>query len=278
MVEGNSRQFVASDGYPLHYRHWVPVSDTRGCVIALHGIQSHAGWYEYSSQRLCEAGYEVRFLDRRGSGRNDADRGHAPHAERLINDVVQFLSAYRAETAPSTPVTLMGISWGGKLATVVASRRPELINRLALLYPGLAARVRPKWYQRLLLRLAVGSRARKQIPIPLSDPALFTDNSEAQAFIRDDRLALRAATVGLLNASLDLDAEAPAAVARIHCPVLLMMAGRDRIIDNERTKALFERLATLDRTLKVYPNAAHTLEFEPDRKAIFADLIEWLNT
>ena len=55
----------------------------RGYVVALHGIQSHSGWYEYSSGRMCEAGFEVRFLDRRGSGENTEDRGHAVHPDRL---------------------------------------------------------------------------------------------------------------------------------------------------------------------------------------------------
>ena len=65
---------VASDGYRLFARHWRPNGQPRGFVVALHGIQSHSGWYEYSSGRLCEAGYDVLFLDRRGSGRNFSRR------------------------------------------------------------------------------------------------------------------------------------------------------------------------------------------------------------
>ena len=120
------REFTASDGYRLHYRFYGPQgSETpRGFVVALHGIQSHAGWYEHSSRRLADTGYEIIFLDRRGSGLNEEDRGHAPHVDRLVNDVVQLLSAVRRRRdrqAPSAPIILSAVSWGGKLAAVVCS-------------------------------------------------------------------------------------------------------------------------------------------------------------
>ena len=34
------------DGYQAYARYWAP-ADCRGGVLYVHGIQSHAGWYEY---------------------------------------------------------------------------------------------------------------------------------------------------------------------------------------------------------------------------------------
>jgi alpha-beta hydrolase superfamily lysophospholipase len=272
-------RFTASDGYQFHYRHW-PAAAPRGYVVALHGIQSHSGWYAYSSRRLCETGFDVRFLDRRGSGLNEADRGHAVHPDRLINDVVQFLSAVRHvrdRKSPESPVILLGVSWGGKLAAAVAGRRPELCDGLALLYPGLRPRIAPSRWQRLQLILAMRTdKQQRLVPIPLDDPELFTAEPQWQQFIRSDGLSLHEATVGFLSASASLDAELPSLVTNIRCPVLLMLAGRDRIIDNEATQALFNRFGSTDRHLLVYEHAAHTLEFEPNRERIFDDLIGWL--
>jgi len=274
------QRFTASDGYRLHYRHW-PAAEPKGFVVALHGIQSHSGWYAYSSGRLSEAGFDVRFLDRRGSGLNERDRGHAVHQDRLVNDVAQFLSFVRHERdehAPQAPVVLLGVSWGGKLAAVVAGRRPELCDALALLYPGLKPRICLSLWQRLSLKLAMrAGKQRRLAPIPLDDPELFTAEPDWQRFIRDDELALHEASVSFYSASVALDAELPARVADIRCPVLLMLAGRDRIIDNDATKSLFARFDSCDQRLLVYPDAAHTLEFEPDHERIFADLIGWLN-
>ena len=74
--------FTASDGYRCHYRRYVPPESgpaVRAHVVCIHGIQSHSGWYEYSCSRLRQAGYLVSFLDRRGAGLNDQDRGDTPN-------------------------------------------------------------------------------------------------------------------------------------------------------------------------------------------------------
>lgn len=276
-------RFTASDGYRLRFRHWRPDCDRpRGYVVALHGIQSHSGWYLHSSSRLCELGFDVRFLDRRGSGLNEAERGHAVHHDRLVNDVTSFLAHTRYEArgnSPASAIILLSVSWGGKLAAVTAARRPELIDALALLYPGICAKLSVRPHQQLGLWLAdrLGV-SRRLCPIPLDDPALFTGQPQWQEYIRKDTLALRRASVGFLKASLALDREASRAPERIVSPVLLMLAGRDRITDNDATIRYFNRFASSDPTLIEYPEAEHTLEFEPDRERFIADLCDWVES
>ncbi|MEX0717155.1 MAG: alpha/beta fold hydrolase [Planctomycetaceae bacterium] len=282
-AESEVRVCVTSDGYRLHHHHWAAaVRRPRGYVVALHGIQSHAGWYDYSNGRLAEAGYDVRFLDRRGSGVNEAARGHAPHGDRLINDVAQVLADARRErnrAAPGAPVVLLGVSWGGKLAAAVAAKRPELVDALALLYPGIRPRIRPGWWQSLLLRLAEFHNYRYGLArVPLDDPRLFTSEPRWQWFIRDDPLALRQVTWGLLVAGNQLGRIAEKAPPRLRSPLLLMLAGRDRIIDTPAMRDYFEQIAAPRKRLIEYPEAAHTLEFEPDRDRFVDDLIDWLES
>lgn len=275
-------QIVASDGYRLSTRHWSPKQPPRGFVVALHGIQSHGGWYEYSCQQMCDAGYDVLFVDRRGSGMNAARRGDAPHGDRLINDVLQVLAEVRRrrdQFGSQIPVVLLAVSWGGKLAAVTAARRPELVDALALLYPGLCSRVQPTAVQRARLWLARKLDVRnKRIEIPLNDPALFTAEPRWQEFIRLDPLTLRDVTSGFLLAHQDLTRESLVAASSIHCPTLLMLAGRDRIIDNVATKDWSRQLGTRELTLHEYPDAQHTLEFEPQPERFVADLLAWLET
>ena len=282
MIEPEIRQFEASDGYRLHYRHWQPSQEKpSGYVIALHGIQSHSGWYDFSSRRLCEAGHDVRFIDRRGAGLNQPSRGDAAHEQRLVNDVVQFLGEVRHQRnqqAPTSPVVLLAVSWSGKLAAVIAGKRPELIDAVALLYPGICAKIGPTPFQRLQLALAKKlGILQKLVPVPLDDATLFTGETKWQKFIREDSLALKHVTVSFLLADRELSRLARRAHGRIRCPVLLMLAGKDRIIDNAATKQYYERLASTQRTLIEYPEAQHTLEFEPDRDQFVSGLLDWLN-
>ncbi len=276
MIEPAIRTLTASDGYQIHFRHW-PSAAPRGIVIALHGIQSHSGWYEASSLAMAEAGFDVYFADRRGSGLNGFQRGHAAHGMRLIHDVLALKDLALHEQQEPLPVVLMGLSWGGKIAAATAALFPSEFGSLALLYPGLKPRIRPSPLQRFRLKVARCLEITKNhIEIPLQAPELFTDNLKSQQFIANDPLALHSVSSSLLNAGIDLDKCLSTHNKEIQCPVLLMLAGRDRIIDNTMTRMMMATFNTRHFTSLCYPNACHTLEFERDHATVFSDLIEWL--
>ena len=269
---------IASDGYPIHVAVWsVPEGvPRRGVVVVLHGVQSHGGWYHRLGRALADSGYETHFPDRRGSGANRVERGHAPSVRRLLDDIAEYVQEARLGD-PSIPVALAGISWGGKLAVLTAGRRPDLVDALALICPGLHPRVGVALGGRLRIAWAWLTNRRKTFPIPLSDPALFTASPEGQAIIAADRLGLRAATAGLLAASTFIDAMVRRVPPRVRQPVLLMLAGQDRIVNNAKTRAYFNTLASTRREVIEYPEGHHTLEFEPDPTRYARDLIDWLD-
>lgn len=278
MPEPTIRQLTTSDGQALHFRHWKAAKTCRGLVVALHGIQSHSGWYTWSSEQLARAGFDVYFADRRGSGLNGVQRGHADHGMRLLNDVRQLIRLARREHAESSlPLTLSAVSWGGKIAAALAATWPEEIDRLALLYPGLVPLLQPTRMQTRKLKLGRRTDVRfKGVDIPLTDPKLFTSAPEHQRFIAEDPLALHRVTSGFLNAGRDLDQIIQDGCQKIVQPTLVMLAGQDQIIDNVGTGQLVATFASCRLTTIRYPDAQHTLEFEADRGEFVSDLIEWI--
>jgi alpha-beta hydrolase superfamily lysophospholipase len=194
----------------------------------------------------------------------------------LLDDLAEWLRTLRDEE-PDLPLALAGISWGGKLAVIAAAENSRLVDALALICPGLQPRVGVLLSERLRIGWAYVTNRYKTFPIPLSDPALFTASPEGQAFIAADRFALHAGTAGLLAASNFIDIRLRHARRRVRQPLLLMLAGQDRIVDNDRTRAIVEAMASTDRTIIEYPEAHHTLEFEPDPSRYARDLIAWLD-
>jgi len=89
-------------------------------------------------------------------------------------------------------------------------------------------------------------------------------------------LSLREATARFLAESRRLDGFMATTPEWIHVPTYLALAGHDRIIDNEATRRWFDRVAARERTLRLYPEAHHTLEFEPEPSGIFEDLATWV--
>ncbi len=275
MSENAIRAITASDGVRLNFRQWKAATPSKGAIVCLHGIQSHSGWYDYSSSRLAREGFSVYFADRRGSGLNDQQRGHADHGMRLVNDAAQLIDLVRRENS-EVPLSLLGLSWGGKIAAAVAASGLRSVDRLILLYPGLVPKIGPNLWQRFLLWFARSHDMRhKPVTIPLQDPALFTSVDAWQEFIRNDKLALRQVTSGFINAGRDLDQMLRTTQHSLP-PTLVMLAGNDQIIDNVATRRLLAGIPFANLNVVEYADAQHTLEFEPNRAAIFDDLLKWL--
>jgi alpha-beta hydrolase superfamily lysophospholipase len=266
--------WAASDGYRWFYRHWAAAGKPRATVVGIHGIQSHGGWYEASCRHLRDAGCDVYFVDRRGSGRNEIARGDTPSFRRLLDDLGEFLRTLRGPSRP--PLFVFSISWGGKLGAGLSYRFPGLLDGLALLAPGFRPKVRPTLGERLKIAAARLTSPTRMFPIPLNEPSLFTGTPHWQKFIAEDPLALREATARFLVESIKFDFYLRRVPRQVTCPVLLMLAGADRIIDNERTREFVNRFASADKTVVEYPGAHHTLEFEPDPELIFEKLTEWI--
>jgi alpha-beta hydrolase superfamily lysophospholipase len=271
---GSLHLFPASDGYAFYARVYAPPAAPLGRVVFLHGIRSHGGWYVRSCRELAAAGYEVHFLDRRGSGLNTARRGDSPNFRRLIADVTEYLIHLRGRRA-YLPLFLGGISWGGKTALAVPAAKPGIVDGVMLLCPGLVPQVRPSFATRLRIALARFLNPTKRFPIPLNEPDLFTADAEWQRFIAADRHGLTEATARSLFESVRFDLHLRRAVKRVRCPVLLMLAEHDRILDNPGTRRYLTRLRGAKRiTVIDYPGTHHTLEFEP--VPLVPDLLRWM--
>jgi alpha-beta hydrolase superfamily lysophospholipase len=273
--------FAANDGYALKYRRYVPTSAPRARVVCVHGIQSHAGWYAHSCTRLQASRFEVFYADRRGSGMNPRDSGDTPSFRRLLDDVAEFVMHLRkAESIPPSGqrvrTFLIAVSWGGKLAVALQRRHPGLADGIVLLCPGFFPIIGPTFRERVAMLLARITNPRRLFPVPLNDPELFTGSSHRQLFIRNDPFSLRQATARFFVESARLDAYLRFVSKYVTVPTLLMLAEKDRIIDNARTRRFVERFATGDKVIFEYPGAHHTLEFEPEPERFIGDLISWL--
>lgn len=264
-----------SDGYHARVRWWRP-PNPRGAVLYFHGIQSHGGWYEASASKIADAGFTVLLPDRRGSGLNQRDRGHVESVERAVEDASDALNNLLAETHQSS-AHVVGVSWGGKLAVCLASSHPQKIASLSLIAPGLFPRVDLSTAEKFRVGLSLLNDPDRIFDIPLNSPEFFTANPERIRYVNNDPLMLRQVTARFLLATRRMDR----IVARFKTsgynrPIHLMLAGHDRIIHNDPTRAWLRNLPIASVKVTDYPDAHHTIEFEPDPSPFLHDLTSWV--
>jgi len=179
--------------------------------------------------------------------------------------------------ARSAGLHMAGVSWGGKwLAAYAASHRCEAARSLTLICPGIVPLVTVPLRTKLAIAAALATSPEKLFDIPLNDVELFTDNPAMREYLLRDPLRLRQATARFFYASRQLDRivfKSPDKA--IAMPITLILARRERIIDNPATQSLVARLA--GGPLDVHQlDGAHTLEFEDDPSEFFALIVSAL--
>jgi len=265
MIEGELRSYAGAGGTPLRYRV-LRANPERFALLYLHGIESHGAWFVRAARALVARGCTTYLLDRRGSGLNrDGEPGHdgdAESAEVLLEDVRRFRSH-----ADLATVVLVGLSWGGKLAVAAALDQPAGVRAVVLVTPGLVPAVDLTLGQKLraLASLAGGGHASIELPIA---PEMFTHTPRWLDYIEHDPDRLTRVTARFLRASRSLDHRLRAPQAALTAPVLLLLAGHDRIIDNGRTLALLERLCHRELRVRRYAESTHSIQFDDTRRLV----------
>lgn len=95
-------------------------------VLMLHGIGGCANAFAGITQRLQSAGYRAIAWDAPGYGCS-ADPPKPPGVDGYARIAVDLLSALHA-----CPAHLVGVSWGGVIATWIAARSPDYVRSLTL--------------------------------------------------------------------------------------------------------------------------------------------------
>lgn len=264
-----------SDGYEAYGRFFPGSAPIRGTVLYHHGIQSHCGWYEGSARKLAEAGYAVLQVDRRGSGRNLIDRGHAESAEQLAGDSHAARDELRVRSGLAE-YHMVGVSWGGKLVVRAYMDDPASVKSLTLVTPGLFPKIGVSRGEMARIGFAMLYEPERLFDIPLNDPELFTAVPRWQEFFRTDEPTLRQCTAGFYLASRRMDKTIAKLVKSPRVPIHLFIAGDERIVDNDKTTAFIHDLDWPDCRITCFDHARHSLEFD-DPKRYFSELVAFVD-
>ena len=136
-------ELVEIDGLRFHYRDWPSRRDVDApALLLLHGFTGHARSWDPLAGAMTDR-YRVLALDLRGHGETDWAPADRYGADDMVGDVQAFVQALGLER-----VALLGLSFGGLVATIYAGLRPSVLTACVVvdigpeMAPAGAARIR----------------------------------------------------------------------------------------------------------------------------------------
>lgn len=202
------------------------------CLI--HGLSGSASWWRNNLPALSER-YECHVLELVGYGSNFALR--PLHLSGAADAIAEFIAARTA----GGRAHVVGHSMGGQIASLLAARYPERVNRLVL---AAASGILRSNIVRMALRLPVAGH---YAPLDFL-PTLAVD-------------ALRAGPVNLLLSTLDiLGSDTTEILKQIVSPTLLVFGDRDNLVPVASGETMHTLIA--GSRLEVIEGAGHVLMWD----------------
>ena len=270
--------FLAEDGASLPLRHWLPKTEARAVIIALHGFNDYSRFFDKPGEYFSNQGIACFAYDQRGFGMAPK-RGLWAGSEAYTQDL-QALVRLVKQRYPQRPVYLLGESMGGAIVITAMSRMdmPE-VEGVILAAPALWARSTMPWYQTGLLWTLAHS-----LPwLTLTGEGVHvvaSDNIEMLRALGRDPWIIKATRVETVYGLTDLMDAAFNSAATLRGNTLMLYGEKDEIIPKEPTYAFLQQFLAADaakKTVAIYPQGYHMLLRDLQAPTAWKDIAAWIN-
>jgi len=274
-IRRTESNFAAKDRTRLVRRSWIGESPAR-VIVLVHGFGEHSARYDAMGDWFADRRCAVHAHDQRGHGLSDGPRNHVRDFDEYVDDLLRLLELVRGEHA-GLPLVLIGHSMGGLVVTrALVTRSLELecavISGAALVVsPSLSSA--KQWIARALSWIAPTLRSRSGLPVD----GLSRD-PEVVARYQADPLVDTSMTVSLAAAMLAAQRATAGLGARVSLPLLGLHGGEDPICPSEATERFLAATRIPGSACKVYPGLRHEIFNEPERVAVWQDVLDFIRT
>ena len=271
---------ASADGTRLHASYFAARRPRAGLLL-VHGLQSHARWFEVcpTARNLAGAGISCLAYDRRGSGRSDGKSGHAASADDFLMDFAAGAAALRreldADAGPGAPMHVLANCFGTRIVLPYLAAHPDVFRSVILTAPAthMSRRASYGLGQKLSILLAA---AGTYFPTPLRDED-FVSAGPGLEWIRGDALSLRRTTASFLRSANRLTRRMWQAIPQLRLPLLVVLSRRDVLVDNEAIKRGFVAPYAEPKELVVY-DTDHYVDFTSARPELARKLDAWISS
>ena len=266
-----SGYFEGRENKKLFYQYWLPDSKTvKAYIIAIHGWGTHSDRMKIPAEFFTEKGYAIYTFDLRGHWRNAEIQGHIDSMDHIQKDIVLFMDLVKKDVN-SKEVFLIGHAFGGLISLIYAINHPGL-HGVIVSSPqlGLAIGKMTKKMKGAISKLSPN----KTISMIIDQNQLTSDLKILRQHIADNKKLelITAKSAAEMENSMKWAMENATSLI---CPVLILQAGNDNIVDKNKTREFFKKVKSQDKTYREYEGFLHELWNEKSRALVYRDMYVW---
>lgn len=269
--------FLGQENYRIVYQTLTPEVKAKAVVLIVHGNSEHQGRYLHVRQALCARGFVVYSYDHRGHGKSEGIQGDIKHFQDFLLDMQHMVKIIQVEQ-PTLPLFMIAHSLGGLIATHYLLNHQDQFKGAVLSSPALDIGSDVPDFIKKLSPLV--SKIAPLLPITKSNnqkESALSRDLEVQRLFDADPLCYQGKIRARYGHELLRAAEALQGRGRdLVLPLLFQYGSEDKLVNPSPTKALFERVRSRDKTLKIWQKARHELFNELEQDETIAFVGDWL--
>jgi acylglycerol lipase len=265
---------TAPDGLRLYLRrHEAP--NARGEVLITHGFGEHSGRYGALTDHLLNHSYSVTAYDHRGHGLSDGLPGHVESFAEYDGDLAKLVSSVGLRSQTKL-LFLIGHSMGGLLALRYVARTSGTLTGAIISAPLIEVAVPVAAHKLMIARVGARMAPRMRLDNEINPSHLSRDPEVGRAYAADPLVNRKVSAKWFAEATRAMH-EVVEWAPRITTPLLVLHGTEDRLASVDATRRIFERIASPDKELVIYPGFYHELFNEPEKRDVFERVTDWLH-
>lgn len=272
-----SGTFVSENGLTIFFRQHRATPERARMVIA-HGLGEHSGRYLHVIDQMINIGISVWALDHQGFGKSEGKRGHILSFEQYIHDLQKMIEIAKKGMPDKMKCFLLGHSMGGLMVLYFAEQFSNMIDAVIASSPGLHPAMKVPVIKGALGKMMSSVWPGLTFDNELDSSHLSHDKDVVRAYDADPLVHRRVSARWFTEYFSAMD-QTQLHASKIDIPVLMQVAGDDRLVDAKTSRFFFESLTTEDKTLCFYDGLYHEIynESGEHRKQVLTDLENWLD-
>ena len=263
------------DETKLFGQYWKNHS-AKAIVAIVHGMGEHSGRYaDFVVPQLFAAGYSVIAFDQFGHGLTEGKRGHCPNYEAVLHSVENLLRKSNEYLGSNLPTFLYGHSMGGNVVSNYLLRKESHVKGAIISSPMYRLAFEPPAWKLIAGKLMRNIYPAFQERTGLDASAISRDRAAVEKYINDP-LVHDKITVNFSLPFFEAGEYAIENAKAMKVPALLIHGTKDALTDYKGSED-FAQNAGEEVSLKLYTDGYHELHNEPNKEAVLADVITWLD-